>query len=118
MREAIVSVIRDMNLPDLIPDIEVVLALEPEELGLHILRVLGSWPRHDDQFELSKFVNTVIGHPQTPNQGAYPANQRQAIREAWAGLGLRGKRSFCHLKLTKARQFVFLAVEHVASRKR
>jgi uncharacterized protein (TIGR02391 family) len=78
-----------MNLPDLIPDAEVVVALEPDELGLHILRVLGSWPRHE-QFELGKFINTVMGHPQSANRGPYPANQRgvidEAIREAWAWL--------------------------------
>jgi hypothetical protein len=33
-----------MNLADLIPDADAVLALEPDELGLRIILVLGSWP--------------------------------------------------------------------------
>lgn len=78
-----------MNLGDLIPDVDAVLALEPDELGLRILQVLGSWPSHM-QLELGTFVNHVLGHPQTPHHGIYPANRRgeldRAIREAWAWL--------------------------------
>jgi uncharacterized protein (TIGR02391 family) len=51
--------------------------------------VLGSWPTHM-HLELGTFINSVLGNPQTPNQGPYPANQRgvisEAIREAWAWL--------------------------------
>ena len=75
-----------MNLADLLPDPDVVLALEPEELGLRILQVLSKWPPHLHQLELGIFTNSVLGNPQSPN-GAYPANRRgeleRAIREAW-----------------------------------
>jgi uncharacterized protein (TIGR02391 family) len=77
-----------MNLVDLLPDAEVLLALEPDELGLHILQVLGSWAPHmQQQLQPDTFVNTVLGHPQTPIQGPYPISKheeiREAIREAW-----------------------------------
>jgi uncharacterized protein (TIGR02391 family) len=84
-----------MNLPELIPDADVVLALEPEELGLRILQVVGSWAPHmQQQLQLDTFINSVLGHPQTPNQVPYPANLREAlseaIREAWAWLEGQG----------------------------
>jgi uncharacterized protein (TIGR02391 family) len=77
-----------MNLLDLLPDADVVLALEPDELGVRILQVLGSWAPHmQQQLQLGTFINTVLGPPQTPTQGPYPANKREeireAIREAW-----------------------------------
>jgi len=84
-----------MNLADLIPDAAVLLALDPDELGLRILQVLRSLPPHMSQHELDTFTYSVIGHPQTPNAGtAYAASQRQdvqnAIREAWAWLEGQG----------------------------
>jgi uncharacterized protein (TIGR02391 family) len=83
-----------MNLADLIPDADVLLALDSDELGLRILQVLASMPAHMQQHDLSTLVNMVIGHPQTPNASAYPAHQRQdvqnAIREAWAWLEGQG----------------------------
>jgi uncharacterized protein (TIGR02391 family) len=77
-----------MNLVDLLPDADLVLALEPDELGLHILQVLGSWAPHmQQQLQLDPLVNTILGHPQTPNEHSYPAGKheeiREAIREAW-----------------------------------
>lgn len=78
-----------MNLSDLIPDVDAVLALEPDELGLRILRVLGSWPNHM-QLELGTFINSALGSAQTPAHGPYPMNRRgdleEAIGEAWAWL--------------------------------
>jgi uncharacterized protein (TIGR02391 family) len=83
-----------MNLADLIPDADVLLALDPDELGLRILQVLQSLPHHMQQHEVGPFINSVIGHPQTPNSGAYPAARRtdvqNAIREAWAWLEGQG----------------------------
>jgi uncharacterized protein (TIGR02391 family) len=82
-----------MNLADLIPDAEVLLALDPGELGLRILQVLRSTPSHLHQLDLTAFTNSVVGHPQTPN-GGYPAFRRmevmEAIREAWAWLEGQG----------------------------
>jgi uncharacterized protein (TIGR02391 family) len=84
-----------MNLFDLVPDFEVVAALQPDELGLRILQVLGSWPPGQPElFEVSTFINSALGNPQTPSHGPYPANQRgvleEAIREAWAWLEGQG----------------------------
>jgi uncharacterized protein (TIGR02391 family) len=80
-----------MNLSDLEPDADAVLALEAEELGLRILQVLAHWPSHFNNIELGAFTNSALGHPEAPGQSApYPANQRgaleQAIREAWCWL--------------------------------
>jgi hypothetical protein len=83
-----------MNLSDLIPNADVLLALDPDELGLRILQVLRSLPAHMLQHELGSFTNSVIGNPQAPGTGAYPASQREdvknAIREAWAWLEGQG----------------------------
>lgn len=83
-----------MNLADLIPDAAVLLALDPDELGLRILQVLRSIPSHLQQPQLDTFTNSVVGHPRTPHAGAYPASQREdvqnAIREAWAWLEGQG----------------------------
>jgi uncharacterized protein (TIGR02391 family) len=78
-----------MHLADLIPDAEVVLALELDELGLRVLQVLGSWPRHQT-LDLGTLINTTLGHPQTPGSAPYPTSRRaelqEAIRETWAWL--------------------------------
>jgi uncharacterized protein (TIGR02391 family) len=83
-----------MNLADLIPDAAVLLALDPDELGLRILQVLRSMPSHLQQLELKPFTYSVIGHPQTPNSSVYPTSSRadveNAIREAWAWLEGQG----------------------------
>jgi uncharacterized protein (TIGR02391 family) len=77
-----------MNLSDIVPDADAILALEADELGLHILRVLAAWPSHLTSIELGSFTNSALGHSELPGQSApYPANQRaaleHAIREAW-----------------------------------
>jgi uncharacterized protein (TIGR02391 family) len=83
-----------MHLSELIPDFAVLLALDPDELGLRILQVLRSMPSHLQQHELETFTHSVIGHPRAPGTGAYPASPRedikQAIREAWAWLEGQG----------------------------
>jgi uncharacterized protein (TIGR02391 family) len=83
-----------MNLSDLIPDADVLLALDPDELGLRILQVMRSLPTHLHCNEVGTFINTVIGHPQTPQAGAYLGSNREDIRnailEAWAWLEGQG----------------------------
>ena len=83
-----------MNLADLLPNVDVLLALDPEELGLRILQVLASMPAHMQQHELGTLINTVVGHPQSPQASAYPAYRtadvQNAIREAWAWLEGQG----------------------------
>jgi uncharacterized protein (TIGR02391 family) len=71
-----------LNLADLI-DIEALVALEPDELGLHILQVLVSWPPHLGSPEIKPFTNSAL-----QGYGASPKTQEaaQAIREAWAWL--------------------------------
>lgn len=54
--------------------------------AIRVLQVVSKWPSHLHQLELGIFINSVLGHPKSPN-GAYPANRRvelkRAIREAW-----------------------------------
>jgi uncharacterized protein (TIGR02391 family) len=80
---------RTMHLADLIPDPDALLDLEPDELGHRILQVLASWPRHT-ALQLSTFVDTTLGPPQTPGSGPYPTNRRgelqEALRTAWTWL--------------------------------
>lgn len=75
-----------MNLADILPDADAVIALEPDELGLRILQVLSRWPDHVRQLELGAFTNSVLGATNPPS-GPYPANKRgeveRGIREAW-----------------------------------
>lgn len=52
-----------MKLSDLIPDYEVLLALEPDELGLRMLPMFDRWPRHEN-LQLSTLLIIVVGHPQ------------------------------------------------------
>jgi hypothetical protein len=77
-----------MKLSDLIPDPEIVIALEPDELGLRMLPVLAAWPKHD-HLEQGRFVEGVIGDGRTRGvQGQYPpgrgADIKIALIEAWA----------------------------------
>jgi uncharacterized protein (TIGR02391 family) len=75
------------KLVDVIPDADVLCALEPDELGLRMLTVLTEWPRHVD-LTRSAFVQVVRGNVQLPAQ--YPpeksAQVERAIIEAWAWL--------------------------------
>lgn len=69
-----------MHLPDILPNPDVVIALEPEELGLRILQVLAAWSPHLGSPHVKGFIS---GAWQT-----YGAREdvAQAIREAWAWL--------------------------------
>jgi uncharacterized protein (TIGR02391 family) len=76
-----------VRLVDLIPDADVLCALEPDELALRMLPVLAEWPQHID-LTVTAFVGVVRGNNQLPAQ--YPlvqtARVEQAIREAWSWL--------------------------------
>ena len=83
-----------MKLTDLIPDPEVLIALEPNELGLRLLPLLVRWPK-DEEMRLKKLLSMVLGPPQIPGQaptsgGLYPSKYRlqieEALEEAWAWL--------------------------------
>jgi uncharacterized protein (TIGR02391 family) len=79
-----------VQLVELIPDPDVVVALEPEELGLRMLLVLATWPRFVN-LSLEAFLQNLIGNPQAPSSvGQYPQNRRNEIvvaaSEAWAWL--------------------------------
>jgi uncharacterized protein (TIGR02391 family) len=65
------------HLIDIIPDAAVVTALEPEELGLVLLRVLGSigWP-----LEAKQFIQLNVSHYRGAREIA------EAVAEAWAWL--------------------------------
>jgi len=61
----------------------VLVALEPDELGLHILQVLASWPAHMGSQGVQGFVNGALqGYRPSPRA----QEAEQAIREAWAWL--------------------------------
>jgi len=87
-----------MALADLIPEAEVLLALEPDELGVLLLKVAATWPPTDN-LALDTFLRLQVGQPSLPGQGlaaagSYPAYQsaeiREAVREAWAWLEGQG----------------------------
>jgi uncharacterized protein (TIGR02391 family) len=83
------------HLADTIPDPDVLLAFEPEELGLRVLPILADWPR-GEMLELGRFLTRTLGPSNIPGQGPssqhppYPHARRheleQAIAEAWAWL--------------------------------
>jgi len=69
-----------MNLADLI-DLETVVALEPDELGLIILKPLAVWPQYGADLALPTFLNAV-----DEGYGVRREDVRQSLREAWAWL--------------------------------
>jgi hypothetical protein len=83
------------ELPQVIPDVEVLLALEPEELGAKLLFLL-----RRRKFQTGTFLSSTLNDelwPQTtiPNQQTgYPRERRDAIDlaliEAWAWLEAQG----------------------------
>jgi hypothetical protein len=78
-----------VKLVDVIPEADMLIALEPDELGLRMPPVLAQWNSRSNQLTLSGFLQVVHGNPpQVPNQ--YPVARRseieQAVREAWAWL--------------------------------
>lgn len=79
-----------MLLSSLIPDVDLVCALEPDELGLRMLPVLADWPNLG-QITVDLLVDQAVhrdGSPFRPHH--YPHERRTeievAIREAWAWL--------------------------------
>jgi uncharacterized protein (TIGR02391 family) len=88
-----------MRLVDLIPNADVLFALEPDELGLRMLPVLAEWhartPRYQSaQLGLQAFLDATLGSVTLGGQarpsGQYPSERRAeielAIREAWTWL--------------------------------
>jgi uncharacterized protein (TIGR02391 family) len=80
-----------VQLADVIPDPDVLFALEPEELGLHLLPVLAEWHEVHRSLALTlcNFIVIVRGDSrgyadQYPNE--HSADVEVAIREAWAWL--------------------------------
>jgi hypothetical protein len=63
------------KLAELLPDAQAVLDLEPDELGLYILRVLGTWPPQYMRPELGQFLAIEVGNPQNSSPGPFPLNQ-------------------------------------------
>jgi hypothetical protein len=79
-----------VQLVELIPDPDVLIALEPEELGLRMLPVLATWPQFTN-LSLEGLVQHLIGNPHVlAPVGQYPQNRRNEIAvaasEAWAWL--------------------------------
>ncbi len=68
------------RLDELIPDAEVLLALEPEELAGAILEVLNSSPSDVNNFLPGNFARSLFGLP----EGPYPLEHQDAIRNALA----------------------------------
>jgi uncharacterized protein (TIGR02391 family) len=79
------------KLADLIPDPDVLYALEPDELGLRMLPALATWQTENrvSELMLDTFLVTVIGDGHGHN-AQYPLRQNatveEAVREAWAWL--------------------------------
>jgi uncharacterized protein (TIGR02391 family) len=77
-----------VQLADVIPDADVLAALEPEELGLHLLPVLAEW-HGQSPLTLCNFLVVVRGDKRD-YPGQYPHERSSdvevAIREAWAWL--------------------------------
>jgi hypothetical protein len=76
-----------MNLADVVPDGDELVALEPKELGLRILQVLATWSPHISQIRLGLFLNGALTGYSSYSRGDQIG---QAIREAWAWLEGQG----------------------------
>ncbi|RAP41937.1 TIGR02391 family protein [Rhodovulum viride] len=83
-----------MLITDLFPDPEVLIALEPDELGMRLLPLFSDWHRRGD-FHLGRVLERVNGRPSLPGQptvddGQYERRYKpeidEALREAWAWL--------------------------------
>jgi hypothetical protein len=76
-----------MNLADVVPDADVLVALKPEQLGLRILQVLATYSPQINQIRLGLFLSgTLTGYSSYPRQEQIG----QAIRDAWAWLEGQG----------------------------
>ena len=85
---------RRMDLNEIIPDPEVVIALEPEELGLRLLPMLVHWSSTESR-DVGSLIARVCGDPRVgfdhpAGRGVYAGHSRTemkiALREAWAWL--------------------------------
>jgi uncharacterized protein (TIGR02391 family) len=78
-----------MQLADVIPDADVLCALEPEELGLHLLPVLAEW-HGQPALTLCNFIVVEVKGDDRSYPRRYPhehgTDVEVAIREAWAWL--------------------------------
>jgi uncharacterized protein (TIGR02391 family) len=84
-----------VQLVDLIPDPDVVIALEPDELALRLLPVLASFRAPGVTLQPDNFFPTIVGSDQLGGYpGQYPANRRGeitvALIEAWTWLEGQG----------------------------
>jgi hypothetical protein len=84
-----------LRLVDIIPDVDVLLALEPDELGLRMLPVLASFRHPGMTLQPAQFFPTIVGSDQPGGySGQYPPNRRNevtvALTEAWAWLEGQG----------------------------
>ncbi len=86
-----------MKLTDTIPDADVLVALELEELGLRILPVCAHWQANRNftgHLTVQNFSNAAMQPPSPVSMGAYPQNRsaeiQLALREAWAWLEGQG----------------------------
>jgi hypothetical protein len=76
-----------MNLVDLVPDGDALVALQAEQLGLHILQVLATKSQQISQIRLGLFLNSaLIGYSGYPR----PDQIGPAIEAAWAWLEAQG----------------------------
>jgi uncharacterized protein (TIGR02391 family) len=76
------------NLRDYLPNPDAVLALEPEELGLVIIRVLNA--RNQTLYHGGNFVGEHAPHANSGYPDARTADIQNAIVEAWAWMAAQG----------------------------
>jgi uncharacterized protein (TIGR02391 family) len=81
-----------LKLVDIIPEVDALLALEPDELGLRMLPVLASFRHPGMTLQPNQLFPTIAGSEHYAGQ--YPANRRSdvtlALTEAWAWLEGQG----------------------------
>lgn len=81
-----------MHLADLIPEVDTLVALDPEELGLRMLPLLARNSRGDRSVDLEALLDATIGNPRYASAHLlrYPIARRKevetAVVEAWAWL--------------------------------
>jgi hypothetical protein len=79
------------ELPTEIPDVALLLALEPEELGAKLLFLMRR--RNEDQVNLQNFFNE-LWHGHNSHQPRYPSEKQYevdlALLEAWKWLDAQG----------------------------
>ena len=81
-----------MNLADVVPDGDELVALEPKELGLRILQVLATWSPHISQIRLGLFLN---GGAQTGYSSYSRGDQIGRSNKRGVGVAWKDKGCFC-----------------------